>query len=388
MSDEEDLVGHYHDVAGDGSARRRTGAVMDSLAERLQSADGMSSKFDELQAVGTVIAKIAESADDPTAVTDIVRSAAGDAAQRGGTAKDLIVEEIMAVVGELEKEAVREADPVLDGEAVGLDTFLEKQVEEVVRQRSTDASADTILRWRFDGGKIVETDRGKQFACFEFFRDLADATPAQVVPMMASEKVEEMADDEDEYAELSVGPIERPWSRKNDLWSQSISSLVDERSREEVVLGPRTEAWESLRDWIAAGRGIRDRTDAVENGLIHIPDDLDEVWVPTSWVGEACDPLELNRRELQSELSERGIDTDALSGGSISEAVSTGKTAARYWRLDATHPDVPQPETVLDNVDAGSMRSKDVGTDGGRDEDTIKQTETFGRTPAAEEGDS
>lgn len=380
MSD-EDLEEHYREVAGDGSARRRTGAIMDSVAERLQSADGMSSKLDELQAAGSAIAVIAEEADDPAEVTDIARSAAGDAAQRSGTAKDLIVDEIMNTVGEVEKEAVRESEPEIDGKTLGFDNFLEKKLDEVVFQRSTDAAEDTTLRWRFGSGAVVETDRGEHFAQFEFFRELADATNDQVVPMMASEEVEDTADNEEEYAELSVGPKERPWSRSNDLWSQAISSLVDERSREEEVLGARTEAWESLRDRIAAGRGVRDRNGAVENGLIHLPDDLEEIWVPTSWVAEACDTLELNRRKMQTELVERGIDTDALSGGGISEAISTGKTAARYWRLDATHPNVPQPETVLDNVDEGATRSQDVDTDGGHDDNNITKTETFGRTP-------
>jgi len=126
------------------------------------------------------------------------------------------------------------------------------------------------------------------------------------------------------------------------------------------VLGPRTEAWEHIRARIASGRGVRDQDDAITQGMIYVAEDLDEIWIPTSMVADAVESVETSRRALQSELAERGIDSNELSGSGISEAMTSNGTTARFWRLDATHDEVPEPEIVLDEADDPTERSADV----------------------------
>jgi len=153
------------------------------------------------------------------------------------------------------------------------------------------------------------------------------------------------------------------------------------------VLGPRTEAWEHIRARIASGRGVRDQDDAITQGMIYVAEDLDEIWIPTSMVADAVESVETSRRALQSELAERGIDSNELSGSGISEAMTSNGTTARFWRLDATHDEVPEPEIVLDEADDPTERSADVENDDQEDDQDdsgpTNGPETFGRDPEA-----
>jgi hypothetical protein len=133
--------------------------------------------------------------------------------------------------------------------------------------------------------------------------------------------------------------------------------------------------------------------------MIHVDEATSEVWVPTILVDNAADQIETSRRAIQAELAERGVTSSNLSGARVSEAVSRGATAMRFWRLDLTHEDVPEPELVLDEIedplDAGpSVRSDDgdssaAAADGGSE--VSHGTERFGRPPdgpdSAEDGD-
>ena len=298
----------------------------------------------------------------------------------------LDVVEIGDAVGDLEEKAIEEAGGYRVDHGIGLDRFLEDHLEEVVIQRSTDAVDDPVFRWRFDGGERVETDDGVHFDHYHFFKKLSAATDRRLVTQMASEKAEDHSDSAEEYARKSLGPTDRPWSRSSDQWTQSISGLVEERSRTETVLGPRTEAWESIRARIGAATAYRSLDDAVAQGLIHVDEDHDEIWIPTSMVADAVENIETSRWGLQSELAERGIDTDELSGSGISEAVRRDSSVGRFWRLDATHEDFPEPENIQDEVTDGTERSAEV--ENGDDQDDSGPSngpETFGRAPEEED---
>lgn len=385
MSD-EDLVEEYLDtVTAEGKTIAAT-EVMDTLGDRLKETDGAADKMRELAAAGSTISHLAEQADDPTKVVSAARDASGDVAQVASIGKDRISEAIGDAVGDLEEKAIEEAGGYRVDHGIGLDRFLEDHLEEVVIQRSTDAVDDPVFRWRFDGGERVETDDGVHFDHYPFFKKLSSATDRRLVTQMASEKAEGHSDSAEEYARKSLGPTDRPWSRKEDRWAQSISGLVEERSRTETVLGPRTEAWESIRARIGAATAYRSLGDAVAQGLIHVDEDLEEIWLPTSMMADAVENIETSRWGLQSELAERGIDTDELSGSGISEAVKRGGSVGRFWRLDATHEDVPEPENIQDEVTDGTERSADVeGGDDQDDTDPSNGPETFGRAPEEEE---
>jgi len=385
---DEDLVEEYLDAVTAESEIIAATEVMDTLGDRLKDTDGAADKMRELAAAGNAISHLAEQADDPTKVVSAARDASGDVAQVASIGKDRISEAIGDAVGDLEEKAIKEAGGYRVDHGIGLDRFLEDHLEEVVIQRSTDAVDDPVFRWRFDGGERVETDDGVHFDHYHFFKKLSAATDRRLVTQMASEKAEDHSDGAEEYARKSLGPTDRPWSRSSDRWTQSISGLVEERSCTETVLGPRTEAWESIRARIGAATAYRSLDDAVAQGLIHVDENLEEIWIPTSMVADAVENIETSRWGLQSELAERGIDTDELSGSGISEAIKRGGSVGRFWRLDATHEDVPEPENIQDEVTDGTERSADV--EGGDDQDDSAPSngpETFGRAPEDEDGD-
>jgi len=382
----KDLIEEYLDTVTAESETIAATEVMDALGDRLKDTDGAADKMRELAAAGNAISHLAEQADDPTKVVSAARDASGDVAQVASIGKDRISEAIGDAVGDLEEEAIEEAGGYRVDHGIGLDRFLEDHLEEVVIQRSTDAVDDPVFRWRFDGGERVETDDGVHFDHYHFFKKLSAATDRRLVTQMASEKAEDHSDSAEEYARKSLGPTDRPWSRSSDQWTQSISGLVEERSRTETVLGPRTEAWESIRARIGAATAYRSLDDAVAQGLIHVDEDHDEIWIPTSMVADAVENIETSRWGLQSELAERGIDTDELSGSGISEAVRRAGSVGRFWRLDATHEDVPEPENIQDEVTDGTERSADVeGGDDQDDTDPSNGPETFGRDPEDED---
>lgn len=386
MSD-DDRIEVYLDAAEDAPPAVGAGRVMAELGERMKSSDGMGDKMEEMMGAGDAIAQLAADADDPTKVVGVARDSAGEVAQVSRIGKERIIGTVTDQVGDLEEKAIEEAGGYRVDHGIGLDRFLEEHLEEVVIQRSTDAVDDPVFRWRFDSGERVETDDGVHFDHYHFFKKLSAATDRRLVTQMASEKAEDHSDSAEEYARKSLGPTDRPWSRESDRWTQSISGLVEERSRTETVLGPRTEAWENIHARISAATVYRSLDDAVADGVIYVDEDLDEIWIPTSMVADAVENIETSRWGLQSELAERGIDTDELSGNGLSEAVRRTGTVGRFWRLDATHDDVPEPENIQDEVTDGTERSADGGDDVHADSETSNSTETFGRPPEDDEDD-
>ena len=349
-------------------------AVMNRLGEQLKDADGAADKVRLMGTMSTALRQLAVESDDPAAVCQRAKDESGDVARRSGKPKDRIVDVIDDATGDVldehREERITSGEGRAVAEGVGLDEYLEDELIEIVRQQSTDAVDDPVLRWRFSDGVRIETSESIHHDHYALFKKLATATDQRLVPELASEQVEdELRDDEDTdgeaYARLSLGPQSRPWNRDSELWSRAISGLVQERIRTETVVGPRTDAWESIQQRIRSGRAVRDLTDAVEHGMIHVDEDMSEVWVPTALVDNAADQLETSRRAIQAELAERELTSPNLSGERVSEAVSRGGTAMRFWRLDLTHDAVPEPEIILDEIEDPLDAGADVGSDDG-----------------------
>jgi hypothetical protein len=376
-------------------------AVMSQLGERLKNADGTGESVQLLGAATSALADLVRESDEPEAVVQRAKDESGDVARRSGKKKDRITDLIddatREILDERREERLDRGEGLSVPEGVGLDEYLEGELEEIVRQQSTDAVDDPVLRWRFADGVRIETSESVHHDYYALFKKLASATDKRLVPELASEQVEdELRDDEDvdddAYARLSLGPKTRPWHTDNALWSRAISGLVQERIRTETVVGPRTDAWESIQARVRSGRAVRDLTDAVEHGMIHVDDDNEEVWIPTAMIDNAADKIETSRRAVQAELGERGVTSSNLSGERVSEAVSRGGTAMRFWRLDLTHDAVPEPETVLDEIEdpvdqlgMGGDDDSAAAADGGT---TTPQhtTERFGRPSNSGDG--
>lgn len=372
-------------------------AVLNDFADRVRSADETRKEVELTAAVTDALQTIADESDDPVAVRERAQDKTGNLAPKSGKTKDellgIVDDATRSIVEQDRQERVEMGDVLTVPEGIGLDRYLEDKLEEIVRQKSTDAVDDPIFRWRFSDGVRIETSESIHHDYYALFKKLAGATEHRLVPELASEQAEdELLEDEDvdgeAYARLSLGDESRPWHTDNDLWSRAISGLVGERIRTESIVGPRTDAWESIQASVRSGRAVKDLTDAVEHGMIHVDEAADEVWLPTTVVDNAADQIETSRRAIQAELAERGVTSSALSGERVSEAVSRGGTALRFWRLDLDHEDVPTPETVLDEVadptaldatgddgTAGAAATTDGGTE------TEHGAETFGRSP-------
>lgn len=367
--------------------------VRDVYAEARLNADSVLEEADATEALKGALEELVADSEDPPAVVDSAKRATGDASQKLQEKKESLVEQVDDATEDLlddhREDRITSGEGLAVAEGVGLDEYLEDELIEIVRQQSTDAVDEPVLRWRFSDDVRIETTESIHHDHYALFKKLATATDKRLVPELASEQVEdELRDDEDTdgetYARLSLGPQSRPWNRTNELWSRAISGLVEERSRTETVVGPRTDAWESIQQRIRSGRAVRDLTDAVEHGMIHVDETTSEVWIPTTLVDNAADQIETSRRAIQAELAERGVTSSNLSGARVSEAVSRGATAMRFWRLDLTHEDIPEPETVLDKIEdpvdvgfGGDGDSSAAAADGGSE--PSHGTERFGR---------
>jgi len=356
--------------------------IMDTLGEQLRNSNSTTEKLHELAAAGNAISQKAADADDPTDVTDAVWDVSGEIAQIAGIGKDRIAETITDTIKTIEDESGKDSDTWGQESGVAYDRFLEDHLTEVVIQRSTDAADDPVFRWRFDQGERVETTHGTRLDYHGFFKKISSATDRRLVTRLESEDDHKHGGTDRGQDTDSIGPDDRPWGRNKDAWTQCISGLVAERSRTKTVLGPRTEAWENIQARIGAATAYRSLEDAVAQGLIYVDADKEELWIPTSVVATAVENVETSRRALQSELAERDLDSDRLSGNGISEAIRRGGNVGRFWRLDATANDVPSPEAVEETVTSGTERSAELTRDTARSEsESPTETETFGRPP-------
>jgi hypothetical protein len=332
--------------------------VMDRLAETLKAADGSATALAELKAAGEALADLAREADRPAAVVETARNEAGDVAQKANRSKDSIIDRIEK---ETDKVLMDEAaDELRLDRMYGLDRYLEHDLERVNIIRSTDKVNDTILRWEFADGAVIEHDDSVHMHRYEFWEQLTLETSKSLSPDLASEQAGEPGEKEDRYRKLSLGPESRPWHYEREFWVESITDLMEERGTETERVGPRTAVWEKVQDYIRRSRMVADRADAVVESQPHAVRDgdgeLSELWIPSSTVGEICEEWGLTPNALQSELAARGVDSDTVPGDGISDVFSEDGRATRYWRLDATHEEVPEPDEVVDELDDGLDR--------------------------------
>lgn len=326
--------------------------VMDRLAERLKSASGTAESLTQIQAAAEAVAELARDADRPEAVIEAARNAAGDVAQKASRKKQTIVERIESETDEVLVEDVAE-DLRLE-RMYGMDRYLEKDLKKVDIVRSTDQTDDTTLRWKFADGAVVEHEDSTHMHRFEFWKKLNKETDKRLAPDLASEQIGDPSEDEDRYRRLSLGPESRPWYPDTSFWIECITDLMEERGVETTRVGPRTAVWEQVQEWIRRMRMVADRDDAVSESQGHaaLSEDggLVELWVPASEISRICEEWGLEPEALQSELTDRGVDSDDVPGDGISEAFKANGHATRYWRFDAAHDEVPPPDEIVEEL--------------------------------------
>ncbi len=342
------------DPSGYLNATDETGAVaaadlMDRLTERLKAADASVTKLKERRAAAEAVAEIAADSDRPAAVVNEAMNNAGMVAQRSNTKKDQITDPIRSATESVRLQQSK-AQICLD-RGYGLDEYLEQNLVQVKKWQSTDHHADPRFEWEFNDGAVVETSSGTAYSPYEFWVKLADATDKyQLLPEFASEEIGDPEKDP-QYAELSLGPDSRPWS--DFKYIQCITDLKRDRVKYVETVGPRTEVWEAVRNHIARSRAVTDLKQAVDHKAIHVTYDdgnLAEVRVPTMVINNKAEEHGITTDGLHSEVVARGADSNELGGERIAEPKRAGTTTLRFWRLDATHDEVPEPDEIVDEL--------------------------------------
>jgi hypothetical protein len=291
---------------------------------------------------------------------------------------------------------------------IALDTFVESRLKRVEHRTSTDHVADVELAFIFDGpsGEVTMLVNETEHLYRGAFRAaVAGAVTAPVRDEIVSERIQddieadlpgEVLDDDsmaaDAYAEQSHGPATRPWH--DQTWDKCMTDLVDEhRVTPKKPHGPRTDAWEYLRDTIEHGQVTSNLADALDHSVPYYDEATDEVWVPVTVADQAVENYSCSRRELYYELVARDVGTDALGGDKLSEPQTAGGISERVYRLDAAHDEVPEPVDVVENISAGGADalfddndvpdwSADRATDGGQDIVNDNDDETEGDADA------
>ncbi len=335
--------------ATDESGAVAAADLMDRLTERLKAADGSAAKLKERRAAAEAIAEIAADANRPAAVVNEAINNAGMVAQRSNTKKDQITDAIRSATESVRLEQSKTQIGLERG--YGLDEYLERNLVQVKKWQSTDHHAEPRFEWEFDDGAVVETASGTAFSWYEFWVKLADATDEyQLLPEFASEEIGNPEEDP-RYAELSLGPESRPWSETEYI--QCITDLKHERVKHVETVGPRTEVWEAVRNHIARYRAVTDVKEAVEHKAVHVTyedGNLAEVWVPTTVINTKAEEHGIETDGLHSEVVARGADSDELRGEQVADVKHSGSTTLRFWRLDATHEEVPEPDEIVDEL--------------------------------------
>ena len=348
------MTDEYLSATSDGVAASIAAAeVMDRLAERLKAADGSAGRMKETRAAAEAVAELAAGADDALAVIDSAKNTAGDVAMKAQTKKSIILDALESATVDVRTQAA-EAGLSLD-HGYALDRFLEEDLQTVRRIESTDHHSETTLSWQFSDGTTVEVDEGTHLEKYNFYKKLAMGTRKKLQPELVSEEVGEP--DEDGYERLSLGPESRPWHEDN--WISCITDLLDERQTFVESVGARTMTWEAVANEIRLSRAVSDLPTAVDQLMPHAVEEdgeLVEVWLPGKTVTKECEEYGVEPKALQEELAARGVDSDDLGGDRVSERVTIEGNGVRFWRLDATHDEVPETAEIVDEVETGADR--------------------------------
>jgi hypothetical protein len=345
----------YLGAADDEPPAIAAAEVMDRLAERLNSVGTTAERMKETRAAAEAVAELAAEADEPLAPIESAENAAGSVAEKGRTPKDTILEAISEATKEVRQQAAEQGLSL--GHGYALDRYLEEGLEVVRRIESTDHNTETTLSWQFSDGVAVEIDDGTHLEKYNFWKKLAQRTKKKLQPDLVSEEIGDPEEHVDEYARLSIGPASRPWAEQ--YWIRCITDLLEERQETVETAGARTMTWEAVANEIRLSRAVSGVEAAVDQTMPHAKLDdgeMVEIWLPGKLITQKCEEFGITTKALQEELSAREINSDDLGGERISERVVVDGNGVRFWRLDATREEVPDPAEIVDEVETGLDR--------------------------------
>lgn len=393
----------YETAAEDATCEdvlHETDEVLSVLQDQLQEAADPMTRLEELAAANRVLVTVAKDYDDPESVIDHTDSYASDIASTAQIKKDKILAGVLGLTreyrNEKDKEEIEEKlDETAESESSGqytledgyaLDEYLET-TDKVVKLDSEDHVNDPAHVFKFADGTQVRVEDGDHLSRELLYRVVESGSDEQIRNEIVSTEAAgdittyNKEEAEEQYSLLSHGPEERPWgmdvvldSYQKDAWNKCITHLVDKKKVKQETSGPCTDAWSDLQAKIKNTRAAKDKQSVVSHGgdgvFYHVENE--ELWVPTSMVSTAAEEYATSRTQLAYELHERGVTSDELSGRNVSTAARDVSPPTRFWRLDRLHPDVPEPEPIVDTFDEmnDAFGGSEVTTDGG--------TTTFG----------
>jgi len=358
-------------VQDDGDGKDQTAAVLNRLEDRLGAAAGPRERSEALDAAGQVLVNVADRSDRDDVLYQIRQGASGVSGGAVNTiSSDEIRDELLDPVlasASVDDGAGDSSNVTLEN-GVALDEFLEDYLEVIERLENTDhVNNDTRYRFSFSDGTVVETTDEHQLQT-EFWRLLDTASNVELKPDTIGDAI---ADSDDppvgDFTEqgssqrkmlkrLSPGPDSRTWLSSE--WQDCITNVMAEETetvkQAEKHVGPRTDAWTTLRRKVSETRGVRDLHDALDNGIVYVHtrgDGTEELWIPTKMADAACEDYATDRQGLAVEINDRGAGSAEVSGGGVSFETSRTSPPSYWWRVELSHPEVLRPGSVVDELD-------------------------------------
>jgi hypothetical protein len=253
-------------------------------------------------------------------------------------------------------------------------------IDKVIKTDNEDVVSDPDYIFKFEDGAQVELADGNHLIRTVLYRAVESAADEHIRDEIASYEAAKEIDTDDpeeferEYSWRSNGPATRPWGLdsvldeyKKDAWNECITDLVQSHLVKSTdAPGPRSSAWERVRQNIAQNPAATDKQSVATVGKgSYYDDELDEIWVPNAIVLDACEEFGIESNKLVHELHERGVVSDKLPGRRASAPDQSVRPQTRFWRFDTGHENVPSPVEYVDSMTGTS--DDDFGSSTGRE---------------------
>lgn len=266
-------------------------------------------------------------------------------------------------------------------DGIPFDQLIEQRLEEVKVVSTTDAKQGVVWRWHFSDGVQLETEKSKDGGRKHY--DWPAWKEDYFEALISLGKGEHIA------------PPTRD-RRDSTAWKEWLSEILLERTETVEHVGPRTEAVESLRDYVnrqtayADVKDMRDRQGIWMNAPPATNDSEaltdgggpTEIRIPTQAVKRVCDQAGIETRALQIELDAR--EETLLDVASVSDSEYVDGQRISFWCLDADfatpaefveNPESPAEQVAREQEAAADETRTDVGAVEEDDETEIAEPE-------------
>lgn len=370
-------AGAGDDYDGDNAIKKIVKAGFQQLERDVHGESYVDITVDILPEFKQYLIDTAEDHEAPDVVLDVVAGHVNDVANKANydPGKEKILNELEPPLNRLNREKQkqelkkleRSEDPIarIDEDGIGIDEYVEQKLSRVVREVTNSARSESNYIFEFSDGARVKFEDSDHRRWGLFSDRICAQANIRVVSKFASHAVINEIDDsldtdfgDEKYRELSVGPEERPWGHPEEdaWWDLCISSLEDDAVRKSTQ-APVSDAVEQLQHKISTSEAGTDLTNVVKackqmgDTALWYDDDHEEIYVPTETVDSCYEDRACSRRDLRYELDARGMLTDRIAGAGASKQITRNQMHQRFWLLDASNEEVPEPAEVTSHLE-------------------------------------